>query len=46
MLRELMLEGIISIQAGYNPILIRERLSAFLKPKNRQETEEETESEG
>lgn len=45
MLRELMLEGIISIQAGYNPILIRERLSAFLKPKNRQETEEETESE-
>lgn len=46
MLRELMLEGIISIQAGYNPILIRERLSAFLKPKNRQETEEETEREG
>lgn len=46
MLRELMLEGIISIQAGYNPLLIRERLSAFLKPKNRQDTEEETESEG
>ncbi len=46
MLRELMLEGIISIQAGYNPLLIRERLSAFLKPKNRQKTEEETESEG
>lgn len=46
MLRELMLEGIISIQAGYNPLLIRERLSAFLKPKNRQITEAETESEG
>jgi len=30
MLRELMLEGIMSIQAGYNPILIRERLTAFL----------------
>ncbi len=37
MLREMMLEGIMSIQAGYNPILIRERLTAFLKPKNRQE---------
>lgn len=35
MLRELMLEGIMSIQAGYNPILIRERLSAFLDPKRR-----------
>ncbi len=47
MLRELMLEGIISIQAGYNPLLIKERLSAFLKPKSRQRAEEdETESEG
>jgi chemotaxis protein MotA len=35
MLRELMLEGVISIQAGYNPILVRERLTAFLKPKSR-----------
>ena len=32
MLREIMLEGIMSIQAGYNPVLIRERLTAFLKP--------------
>ncbi len=39
MLRELMLEGIMSIQAGYNPILIRERLSAFLNPKNRGKSE-------
>lgn len=48
MLRELMLEGIISIQAGYNPLLIRERLSAFLKPRSSKKTEEEeeTESEG
>lgn len=37
MLQELMLEGIISIQAGYNPILIRERLSAFLKPVSREQ---------
>lgn len=35
MLREMMLEGIMSIQAGYNPLLIRERLNAFLNPKNR-----------
>jgi chemotaxis protein MotA len=36
MLRELMMEGIISLQAGYNPILIRERLSAFLVPSMRE----------
>jgi chemotaxis protein MotA len=40
MLQELMLEGVISIQAGYNPILIRERLSAFLKPKSREKKPE------
>jgi len=44
MLRELMLEGIMSIQAGYNPILIRERLNAFLKPKA-QKAEEGAEKE-
>ncbi|KJR96203.1 MAG: flagellar motor protein MotA [Peptococcaceae bacterium BRH_c4a] len=31
-LRMLMIEGIVSLQAGYNPMLIRERLSAFLNP--------------
>lgn len=47
MLQELMLEGIISIQAGYNPILIRERLSAFLKPISREkEAAGETSKEG
>lgn len=45
MLQELMLEGIISIQAGYNPLLIRERLSAFLKPKNRDKKAEAEKSE-
>ena len=45
LLKELMLEGIMSIQAGYNPILIRERLTAFLKPKSRQ-AEEGAEKEG
>ncbi|MFZ5650987.1 MAG: flagellar motor protein [Bacillota bacterium] len=34
-LRMLMIEGIVSLQAGYNPMLIRERLSAFLNPENR-----------
>ncbi len=34
-LRQLMIEGIVSLQAGYNPILIRERLSAFLTPAHR-----------
>ncbi|OPY58802.1 MAG: Chemotaxis protein PomA [Pelotomaculum sp. PtaU1.Bin035] len=34
MLREMMVEGIMSIQAGYNPVLIRERLTAFLRPKS------------
>jgi len=44
LVRELMLEGIVSLQAGYNPILIRERLTAFLAPSSREsqvETEEE-----
>ncbi len=46
MLRELMLEGIMSIQAGYNPILIRERLSAFLNPKSRAKSEGEVREAG
>ncbi|MEW6423882.1 MAG: flagellar motor protein [Bacillota bacterium] len=36
LLRQLMLEGVVSLQAGYNPILIRERLTAFLKPEVRE----------
>lgn len=36
LMRELIMEGIISIQAGYNPILIRERLTAFLAPAYRE----------
>ncbi len=39
MLQEMMLEGIISIQAGYNSLLIRERLTAFLKPGLRDKKE-------
>lgn len=40
LIRELMMEGIISLQAGYNPILIRERLTAFLAPSSRESTAE------
>lgn len=35
-LKELMLEGLMSIQAGNNPVLIREKLTAFLNPKERE----------
>ncbi|MBE3587699.1 MAG: flagellar motor protein [Thermoanaerobacteraceae bacterium] len=42
--RQMMLEGIVSLQAGYNPILIRERLTAFLKPESRKAREEEFET--
>lgn len=31
-LREMMIEGILALQAGYNPVIIRERLNAFIKP--------------
>ncbi|TEB15546.1 Chemotaxis protein PomA [Pelotomaculum sp. FP] len=39
-LRELMLEGILSIQSGYNPLLVRERLTAFLRPRTQYAGEE------
>ncbi len=31
-MREMMIEGILALQAGYNPMIIRERLNAFIKP--------------
>ncbi len=36
LLKQLMMEGIIALQAGYNPILIRERLVSYLNPSKRQ----------
>ncbi|MCF8009842.1 MAG: flagellar motor protein [Clostridiales bacterium] len=39
LMRELVMEGIVSLQAGYNPVLIRERLTAYLAPASR-ETED------
>ena len=43
LLREIMIEGILSIQAGDNPRLLEEKLHAFLEPEER---ETEVEGEG
>ncbi len=40
-LMELVLEGILSIQAGENPRVIREKLMTFLPPEARQEAEQQ-----
>ena len=40
-LKEVMIEGILSIQAGENPRVIEEKLKSFLAPKDRQEFAEE-----
>lgn len=37
---QMMIEGLLALQAGNNPILIRERLTAYIKPKHRREIEE------
>ncbi len=41
LLREIMIEGILSIQAGDNPRLLEEKLQAFLDPNERQTEIEE-----
>ncbi len=41
LLREIMIEGILSIQAGDNPRLLEERLQAFLDPQQRETEIEE-----
>lgn len=40
-LKEVMIEGILSIQAGENPRVIEEKLKSFLAPKDRKEFAEE-----
>lgn len=45
LLKEVMLEGILSIQAGENPRIVEEKLKAFLAPKSRDAVEEEKEEE-
>ncbi|WP_066637344.1 flagellar motor protein [Desulfolucanica intricata] len=39
-IKELTMEGVISLQGGYNPIIIRERLNAYLNPNRRQKDKE------
>ena len=48
MTKEIIVEGILSIQAGENPRVIEEKLKSFIKPSNREELNqgEEFESEG
>jgi chemotaxis protein MotA len=40
LIREIMTEGILSIQAGDNPRIVEEKLKAFLSPKERRSIEE------
>ncbi|MGI6036932.1 MAG: motility protein A [Limnochordia bacterium] len=44
-LREIMIEGILSIQAGENPRIVEEKLKAFLPPENRENLETRREAE-
>ena len=37
LIKEVMIEGILSIQAGENPRIVEEKLKAFLAPKSRSE---------
>lgn len=41
MLKEVMIEGLLSIQAGENPRVIEEKLKSFLAPKDRETSGEE-----
>jgi chemotaxis protein MotA len=40
--KEIMIEGLLSIQAGENPRVIEEKLKSFLAPKDRPTGAEET----
>lgn len=42
MLKEVMIEGLLSIQAGENPRVIEEKLKSFLAPKDRVSASEDT----
>ncbi len=43
MLKEIMIEGLLSIQAGENPRVIEEKLKSFLSPTQRNKMSEDTE---
>lgn len=42
MMKEVMIEGLLSIQAGENPRVIEEKLKSFLAPRDRETATEET----
>ena len=46
MIKEIMIEGLLSIQAGENPRVIEEKLKSFLAPKDREVTQEGGEEDG
>ena len=46
MLKEVMIEGLLSIQAGENPRVIEEKLKSFLPPTMRKASNDGTEGEG
>lgn len=46
LLKEVMIEGILSIQAGENPRIIEEKLNAFLSPKKRNKRGEKSQESG
>lgn len=44
--KEVMIEGLLSIQAGENPRVIEEKLKSFLPPKDRTSADGEEEAGG
>lgn len=46
MMKEVMIEGLLSIQAGENPRVIEEKLKSFLSPKDRMGIEEDAQAGG
>jgi chemotaxis protein MotA len=46
LIREVMVEGILSIQAGDNPRIVEEKLNAFLAPKTRSSTRGQGQGQG
>ena len=44
--KQVMIEGLLSIQAGENPRVIEEKLKSFLSPKKREELSQKNEAGG
>jgi chemotaxis protein MotA len=46
MIKDIMIEGLLSIQAGENPRVIEEKLKSFIPPKDREAASEGGEADG